>query len=284
MNRPTIVAPFIAAALALSACSSGPAASPLDDARTQNQARHVAERFAPHPVVLDDPYGFETSRLFFPASETVVVTDSTPQAQLRGASIAVTAHAPLLVYAPERHGEVLEEIQRLGAHTVLTIGDVAFAPASGQVTVQRDPGGLDALHTMTSLEFDVRDIEDTADARETVAAVASLAGNPPVWLRTREAPATKPGAQAAPFPLQSRRDADMAPVVVATPASPLPAVSNARSFGARVAVVDEPDPRQSRETLLALAGLANEPLIALGPEFGTEQELSRHIMQAEEYY
>ncbi|MBA4506092.1 hypothetical protein H0H28_12370, partial [Corynebacterium sanguinis] len=49
-------------------------------------------------------------------------------------------------------------------------------------------------------------------------------------------------------------------------------------------VVDEPDPRQSRETLLALAGLANEPLIALGPEFGTEQELSRRIMRAEEYY
>ena len=35
---------------------------------------------------------------------------------------------------------------------------------------------------------------------------------------------------------------------------------------------------------LALAGLANEPLIALGPEFGTEQELSRRIMRAEEYY
>ena len=50
MNRPTIVAPFIAAALALSACSTGPAASPLDDARTQNQARHVAERFSWGPL------------------------------------------------------------------------------------------------------------------------------------------------------------------------------------------------------------------------------------------
>lgn len=284
MNRSRIAVPLIAVALGVSACSPGPEPSPLDDARTQNQARHVAERFAPHPVVLDDPFGFESSRLFFPASETVVVTDATVEAQLRGASIAVTAHAPLLVYAPENHADVVKEIQRLGAHTVLTVGDVAFAPASGYVNVQRDPGGLEALHTMTSLAFDVRDIVDTTDARESVTAVASLAGNPPVWLRTRDAPATKPGAEAAPFPLQSRRDADMAPLVVATPESPLPAVSNARSFGARVAVVDEPDPRQSRETLFALAGLADEPLVALGPEFGTEQELSRRIMRAEEYY
>lgn len=267
--------------LALAACSPDVAVTELNEARTQNQARHVDARFGDRPVVLDDEFGDETSRLFFTSSEAVVVTDTSLEAQLRGASLAVTAHTPLIAYTPQRHRAVVEEIRRLGAHTVLTIGEVALAPTTGDIRIQRDPGGLDALHEMTSLRFYTRGITDPGDA---VAAVAALEGDPPMWLRTGDAATTKPGARATPFPIQSRRDADMAPLVVATPASPLPAVTNARSFGARVEVVTEPDPRDSEETLFALAGLAQAPLVGLGPEFGTPEELSRRIMQAEEYY
>ena len=273
--------PLCVLALHLTACTPDGAVTELDDARTQNQARHVDVRFGDRPVVLDDTYGDETSELFFTSSETVVVTDTSLEAQLRGASLAVTAHTPLIVYSPQRHSEVVEEIRRLGAHTVVTIGEVALAPTSGEIRVQRDPGGLDALHEMTSLRFYVREVAGATDA---VAAVAALQGDPPLWLRTGDTATTQPGPTASPFPIQSRRDADMAPVVVATPTSPLPAVANARSFGARVEVVDEPDPRHSNETLFALAGLAQAPLVALGPQFGTAEELSRRIMQAEEFY
>ncbi|WP_249399813.1 hypothetical protein [Corynebacterium qintianiae] len=277
-------ATFVAAATLvalLTACAPEAGVTPLDGARAQNQARHVSERFESHPVVVDDPYGFETSRLFFTASETVVVADATGEALLRAASLAVTAHAPLLMYSRDIHTQVVEEIRRLGAHTVLTVGNVNLAPTSGHVTVQRDPGGLEALHKMTSLQFEIRDIDEPAGA---VAAVADLAGDSPTWLRTADSPATMPGASARPFPLQSRRDADMAPLVVATPRSPIPAVANARSFGASVEVVGEPDPRKSEETLYALAGLDDAPLIALGTQFGSAEDLAQRIMQAEEYY
>lgn len=76
----------------------------------------------------------------------------------------------------------------------------------------------------------------------------------------------------------------MAPLVVATSNTSIAAIANARSFGAKVVVVDEPDPRASFDTLFALAGLANGPLVALGTDFGTSDELSRRISQAEEKY
>ncbi|AWB85054.1 hypothetical protein C3E79_04760 [Corynebacterium liangguodongii] len=275
----------LAAAAALASCSVNPLAgpaSPLDSARARNQSRHVSERFEDHPVVIDDPSGVETSRLFFSASETVVVTDGTVEAQLRGASVAVTAHAPMISYSPQRHVEVIREIERLKAHTVLTVGQVALAPTTGALRLQRDPGGLEALHTMTSLRFDIRDVPGSGDPGAAVSAVAGLPGDPPTWLRTPDAPAIMPGAAARPFPLQSRRDADMAPVVVATRESSLASVTNARSFGASVEVLDEPDPRRSDGALYAMAGLADGALIALGPQFGSAAELTRNIMQAEE--
>lgn len=275
----------IALATALSGCSPQAEVTALDEAKAENQAHHVSDRFEPHPVVLDDPDGFETSRLFFSASETVVVADSTQEAQLRAASVAVTAHAPLVIYTPEMHSKVIGELQRLGAHTVLTVGNVALAPAGGRgaehVAVQRDPGGLDALHTMTSLQFDVREVADPAEA---AASVAGLAADPPTWLRAAADPVVMPGAEAKPFPLQSRRDADMAPVVVATPRSSLAAIANARSFGARVSVQAEPDPRSSEDTLMVMAGLSRDPLIALGAEFGSGEELASKIEQAEQSY
>ncbi|WP_291314719.1 hypothetical protein [Corynebacterium sp. UBA2622] len=271
-----------AAALALTGCGSGGPASPLGTARSANQSRHVAERFEGHPVVVDDPTGVETARLLFDASETLVVTDATPEAQLRGASIAVVAHAPMLVYDPAHREDVVSEIQRLKAFTVLTVGDVTLAARTGTVRVFRDPGGEDALGVMTTLRFGQRDVEDPERAAR---AVAGLDPKAPTWLRAAWAdPKVMPGAEARPFPVHSRRDADMAPAVVATPDSPVAAVANLRSFGASVTVVDDPDPRDSEDTLMAMAGLSRAPLLAIGRRFGTGEELSSRIMRAEENY
>lgn len=266
----------------LAGCAKETYRDPLERNVAVNQSRHVSTAFADHPVVLDDPEGFETARMFFPRSETLVLCDRTVEAQLRAASIAVFANAPMLVYDPSRHSEYVSLIADMRTDTVLTVGDVAIAPSSGAVRVRRDPGGLRALGQMTSLRFMERVVADPGDA---VQEVAALSQRTPTWLRgTWADPVSRPGATAQPFPVQSRRDANMAPQVVATRHSSIPSVANARAYGATVVVVPLPDPRKSEATMFAMAGLSHQPLVALGGQFGTDEELSFRIRAAERQY
>ncbi|MEH0146739.1 hypothetical protein V6D40_03555 [Corynebacterium sp. Q4381] len=272
----------LAALAALTSCAETRELNPLERAIATNESRHVAERFEERPVVVDDTQGVASLRLFFSNSETLVVSDATVEAQLRAASIAVAAHAPMIVYDPARHQEISQEVERLRTHTVLTVGDVSLARTSGRVRVYRDPGGPAALGVMMAVRFNQRPVSDPADA---VAEVAALDPRDPTWLRATWAePAVMKGAEAKPFPIMSRRDAQMAPAVVATAESSIASVANARSFGADVVVVDDPDPRASEETLFAMAGLADLPLVALGAQFGPDDKLRAEIMQAEESY
>lgn len=263
----------------LSGCAQQAQLGPLERARSVNQSKHVAAQFADTPQVLDDPLGIETTKLFFPKSETLVLCDDTVEAQLRAASIAVATNAPMMVYNPATHGEYVRMIADMHTVTVLTVGNVSVAPATGVVRVQRDPGGLRALGDMTALRFQEKKVQEPASA---VREIAALRQRTPTWLRAAWGdPAVLPGAVAKPFPIQSRRDANMAPQVVATWDSSIASVANARSYGAKVEVVPLPDPRRSEETLFAMAGLSDHPLVALGKQFGTSAQLADRIRQAE---
>lgn len=281
-NRVLLTALTACAVVGLTGCAETQEMNPLERAIATNESRHVAERFEERPVVVSDTQGVATLRMFFRNSETLIVSDATEEAQLRAASIAVAAYAPMIVYDPARHQEISQEIERLRTHTVLTVGDVALARTSGRVRVYRDPGGLAALGAMMAVRFDQQTL-DTPEAA--VSEVAALNPRHPTWLRAGWAePAVMQGAEAGPFPIMSRRDAQMAPVVVATAESSIASVANARSFGAEVVVVDNPDPRRSEQTLFAMAGLADLPLVALGAQFGPDENLRANIMQAEESY
>lgn len=266
----------------LAGCTPEAQLNPLERATAVNQSRHVSTAFADHPVVLDDPLGFDTAELFFPFSETLVLSDSTLEAQLRAASIAVFANAPMMVYDPARHADYVSAMARMHTVTVLTVGDVAIAPSSGAVQVRRDPGGLRALGEMMSVRFEERAVSDPADAAKEV---AELDQREPTWLRAAWAdPVARPVDAAEAFPIQSRRDANMAPQVVSTRYSSVPSVANARAYGAQVTVVPLPDPRKSETTLFAMAGLSDAPLVALGGEFGSGPELAFQIRAAQRQY
>lgn len=266
----------------LAGCAPEAQLSPLERAKSVNQSKHVAQLFADRPEVVDDVLGIETTRLFFPTSETLVLSDATVEAQLRAASIAVATNAPMMVYDPGRHAEYARMIAHMHTVTVLTVGDVSIAPSSGAVRVRRDPGGLRALEEMTALRFVERTVDEPGDA---VREVASLDQREPTWIRAAWAdPVVLPAAKPEPLPIQSRRDANMAPRVVATWESSIPSVANARSYGATVSVVPLPDPRKSEETLFAMAGLSDLPLVALGSQFGTSEVLAHRIRQAEAAY
>jgi len=275
-------AAVIAAATMLTSCAPEAQLSPLERARGVNQSKHVGKLFAGEPEVVDDVLGIKTTKLFFPTSETLVLSDTSVEAQLRAASIAVTTNAPMMVYDPARHAEYVQMIADMRTVNVLTVGDVAIAPSKGAVSVRRDPGGLRALEQMTALRYRERTV---ATPQEAVREVADLRQREPMWLRAQWAdPAVLPASNPEPFPIQSRRDANMAPRVVATWESSIPSVANARSYGADVTVVPLADPRRSEQTLFAMAGLAERPLVALGGHFGNSEELSARIREAEAAY
>lgn len=282
MRRAIVAAVAVAVTAVLAGCAPEAQLSPLERAKSVNQSKHVAQLFADRPEVVDDVLGIKTTRLFFPASETLVLSDATVEAQLRAASIAVATNAPMMVYDPGRHAEYARMIADMHTVTVLTVGDVSIAPSSGAVRVRRDPGGLRALEEMTALRFVERTVDEPVDA---VREVASLDQREPTWIRAAWAdPVVLPAAKPEPLPIQSRRDANMAPRVVATWESSIPSVANARSYGATVSVVPLPDPRKSEETLFAMAGLSDLPLVALGSQFGTSEVLAHRIRQAEAAY
>lgn len=282
MGRVRNAAVLIAASLMLASCATEAQQNPLERARGVNQSKHVSQLFADHPEVVDDTLGIKTTQLFFPTSETLVLSDTTVEAQLRAASVAVTTNAPMMVYDPSRHAEYVQMIADMRTVTVLTVGDVSIAPSSGAVRVMRDPGGMRALGEMTALRFQEQPL---IEPNEAVREVAGLDQGEPRWLRAGWAdPVVLPGAAAEPFPIQSRRDANMAPRVVVTWESSIASVANARSYGAVVTIVPLADPRRSEETLLAMAGLADLPLVALGSQFGTSEELASRIRQAEMAY
>ena len=275
-------AAVLAASAMLASCAPEAQLSPLERARGVNQSKHVGKLFAEEPEVVDDVLGIKTTKLFFPSSETLVLSDASIEAQLRAASIAVTTNAPMMVYEPARHAEYVRMIADMHTVNVLTVGDVAIAPSSGAVSVRRDPGGLRALEQMTALRYRERTV---ATPEEAVREVSELRQREPMWLRAQWAdPVVLPAAKPEPFPIQSRRDANMAPRVVATWESSIPSVANARSYGAEVTVVPLSDPRASEQTLFAMAGLAERPLVALGSQFGTSEDLAGRIREAEAAY
>lgn len=280
-----LAAVLAGAALLLAGCSEaglddGPGGERvLQEARSVNQSRHVAEHFESHPVVLDDEAGFTACELFYPSSEVLILADETPAAQLRAASLAVVAHAPMLIYNSEHHAEVIRQIERMSTHTVYTVGDVPVLGYTDKLKVIRDPGGREALEKATALGFAEKEVADEKAAAEEVAA---LRDGEPVWLRATYGPRqhVPEDAENGVVPVRSRQDAEMAPQVIALSNSSLASIATARAFGANVYVTDNPDPRVSHKTLLLTAGLSDLPLVALG-DFGTSVELGERIREAE---
>lgn len=280
-----LAAVLAGAALLLAGCTGEgtddkPQVDPvLQEARTVNQSRHVAERFEEHPVVIDDPDGFASSELFFPSSEVLILSDSSPASKLRAASIAVVVHAPMIIYHSDKHAKVIRAIERMSTHTVFAVGDVPVLGYTEQLKVIKDPGGHQALEKATALRFSEEKVERPEDA---AAAVAALNEKEPVWLRPEYGPPQHivDKAEAGVVPVRSRQDAEMAPQVIALPSSSIASIATARAFGASVYVTDDPDPRASTRTLVLTAGLAQKPLVALGG-FGNAAELGARIREAE---
>lgn len=265
----------------------------LEQARTENRAHNVDQRFGSAPTVVADPTnsGVEATKIFFESSETAVVSGPSDADQLRAASLAITAHAPVLRWTPDTAEKVTAELHRLGVGKILAVGEVdpagvdsAFG-TDAQVIV--DPGTSAALSDLTSLEFGHEEVNTPA---QMVAAAAKFDAKNPVELQAvweprpaqEEATSTATQERVAAFPVQSAQDGQVAPVVVAAPQSSVIEVATARAYGTTIRVMDYPDPRINETAHKMVVGLDDQPLIALGAGFGDSQQLSRKIQLADQ--
>ena len=269
-------------------------------ARNTNLNRHVSPDFPNHPIVLPDRdlTGVDASQHFFTTSETLVITSNDPTSQLRAASIAVISHAPMLTLTTTNRAAILNEIARLKTHTILIVGDIPHLPAQPGIDYITDPETPDSLGKLTALQFVTRAV---TNPRHIPHAIADLDGDTavelvPAWANTTTSttaetststaavPTTRPTqapTDLKAFPAQSRRDADTAPIVIATAVSTIAGIATAKAFGATIRILDDPDPRYSLTTMKQVAGLADQPFIALGAQFGTAAVLADRIRRGE---
>ncbi|MFC5381625.1 hypothetical protein [Aquipuribacter nitratireducens] len=188
----------------------------------------------------------------------LLLAPSPPAAAASSAAASSAARSP----APSSPSgsRLAAEVERLGVGVVLSVGDVPLDGAA--VPVVAAPATATGLDDLLD-----RPVEVPSDA----AAVAGLAPVEPLerW--------DGPGEATGPELLRSveppRPVAGLA-VLVEDPAEQLAAVATARAAGAPVVVVPGGDPRATSATVQALADLAPETVVGLGPAFGDAETLA----------
>ncbi|MDT0275892.1 hypothetical protein [Blastococcus goldschmidtiae] len=246
-------------------------------------------------VADEDPaaQAVSTSRALFESSPVAVLARADDRAgMLLAASAAVGLGVPMLVEAARGDdAELAEELDRLGAETVLAVGE-ADGPGTGEDSddgpeVLVVPADAEAVAEATGLALDEA---QTVAADGDVAAVAGLDPEGPAALEAEDADATDADATAAatqdapdvdPLPEFPRADPlDGAVVLAGTDASPA-AVATSRAAGALVQPTDgSTDPRASAGMVEALAAEGADAVIALGAGFAAEQGLDWKVETA----
>lgn len=252
----------VAAATTITLLAGCTTAAEDGDTRNGEDVDPAALELDSSEVIADaDGTGVDASQRFFESSDVLVVSAPAPADQLRAASLAVAAGAPMITTSAT---DLAGELDRLGARTVVTVGEVTGLPGDIEI--------IDGAAT---------DREVTAQAvpaqEETVAAVAGLDPADPTLLTAgwEEPAATEtaglPELEHAEHPLEM-------PPVLATPDTGIAAVATARAAGADVEVLDVPDPRITSESM---ALVTDQDVLALGQQFGTDEEFAVLVDLAE---
>ncbi|HHT31512.1 MAG TPA: hypothetical protein GX015_03050 [Corynebacterium sp.] len=205
------------------------------------------------------------------SAEAVVVSAEDEASQRRAAGIAVSSGAPMLVQQGADASSVEEELKRLGAATVVTVGDADVA-AEGERTVVAAPADLEGLKKLTGTEF-----TEAADEQEPTRAVAEMdAAEPSVPAAEGDSDAAAAGddsdALAASDPVKAKTGDDD-PIAFAAPGSPLGAIATARAAGVEVKWLPIGDARATSESIDAARG--DRALIGLGDVFGDDEKFAK---------
>ena len=253
----------------------------LNKAKAENQNRLIDPKFDGRFVIVNDPIGIEASRLFFEDSDSLVLFTADDKSILRSATLAVNQHLPAVQYDDARRLEIHKLLTDLGVRRLVIVGDVPWTQTSGDFEVIKDPGTHKALGEFTAFQYGSKVV---ASPEQMVKDIARLDKTPQVELRPAWVPyegePEADGKKKKPVPAQSRRDAQMAPNIIATKDSPIANVITAAAYGGKVLVVPTVDPLEDKHSMAAVAGLEDGALVALGSEFGRVKEFKSKIKQS----
>ena len=279
--RASVVFPLAGLLVAATGCTS---ASPDSDGQRAESVTSAPD--AALTLVADaDPVASAASAsraLFDRSTVAVVARDGDGAGELLGASTAVGLGVPLLV-EPARGGAgdvVGAELDRLGATTVLAVGEADPAPASATWSADQGrevvavPAEVAAVEAATDLGLGEA---DPVPADGGPAAVAALIPENPAALRPVDAggPGSSSTAEdgsedgAATVPAVDRGDALTDTLVLAS-GSPesLAGIATARAAGAQVRLTGgQVDPRGSADVVTVLSSGRPDTVVALGADF-----------------
>ncbi|MDK8767274.1 hypothetical protein QP932_01980 [Corynebacterium freneyi] len=213
------------------------------------------------------------SQKLLDSADAVVVSADDEDSQRRAAGIAVSSGVPMLVQQGSDASSVAEEIERLGAETVVTVGDADVA-AEGERTVVAAPEDLDGLKKLTGVEFEAAEDED-----EPARAVTEMDAAKPTVPEVDGGDAEEQSGDAsdalASAKPASPKTGDGDPLAFAAPGTPLGAIATARAAGLEVAWLPIGDARATSESIEAAR--AGRTLIGLGDAFGGDDKFAGSV-------
>lgn len=239
----------------LVACSGDDGASKA--AKTPSESITVDTELAASQKLLD-------------SADAVVVSADDDDSQRRAAGIALSSGVPMLVQQGSDASSVEEEIERLGAETVVTVGDADVA-AEGERTVVAAPEDLDGLQKLTGVEFEAAEDEDEP-ARAVTEMDAAKPTVPEVEADDAEEESVDASDALASAKPASPKTGDGDPLAFAAPGTPLGAIATARAAGLEVAWLPIGDARATSESIEAAR--AGRTLIGLGDAFGGDDKFT----------
>ena len=226
-----------------------------------------------------------TSRALFDTAEVaVLVRDGDDAATLLGASTAVGLGVPLLVEADDGGSgadPLADELDRLGATTLLAVGTAGDAPVERQgVEVLAVPAVPSSVEAVTGLEFAAAESVPADGAAE---AVAQLDPGAPAALHPEDAePEAAEDEDLGSLPQVTRGEA-LSGTVLLSDGGPetVAGTATALAAGARVQLTGEgTDPRASADLVGALSEDEPEHVVALGAALASEPGLDWKVETA----
>ncbi|MBT0994720.1 hypothetical protein KIN34_10530 [Cellulomonas sp. DKR-3] len=250
------------------------------------------------------------SATVFGTSPVVVVAQDDEAALLTGATVAVGLGAPLLPV------DAADEMARLGARTVVTVGDVETAglPDEVRVVAVAAGAGPEALHRATGVIFGAREEVAEGDEADAVRALGArpvpclvpsggVAADGPASTTSPPAdpttdpttdptadstttdpatdPTTDPTAEAPPSPLAAQPALVPGLVGVVGDEEPSPtALATMRAAGMPVLDAPGDDPRTTTGSVRAFAQAEPQHVVALGSGLGPADRLAQRVATA----
>lgn len=270
-----------------------------------NGAVQTAKAHDGAKVLADD---IAASSSLVKSADSVVVASAGEETQRRAAAIAVAAKVPMLVVSggadvqsegsaksPKKDDraldsgapmeEVIKELDRLQAKTVLSVGAVDLGNTE-QRTVIKDPGTNEGLEQIVGVPFGPLEKKESRPSR----IIAEMDPEKPTVPDAIDRQPSESDFEAAnkgsddaekkatELPrgeVKERKDL----IALAAPGTSLASIATARAAGLKIDYLPAPDVRATKESIEIAQG--DKPVVALGLVFGTQKKFDESLKLAQ---